>query len=85
MPKMSDLGSQKGAQREPKSDPKPTKIEDKIDAKKTPLQDRLGAVLERSWVILEAILGAKNRLKPFVLNGFVKIHVFQKTSFQEPS
>ena len=57
----------------------------KIDAKKTPLQDRLGAVLERSWIILEAILGAQNRLKPFVLKVRVKIHFFQKIVFQEPS
>ena len=82
---MNDLGSQrapKGSQHRTQNRPK---SKTKIDVKKTPLQDRLGAVLERSWVILEAILGAKNRLKQFVLNGFVKIHVFQKIAFQKPS
>jgi hypothetical protein len=34
MPKLTDLESQKGAQREPKSNPKQTKIKDNIDAKK---------------------------------------------------
>ena len=61
------------------------KSKTKIDAKNTSLQDRLGAVLERTWVIWGAVLGAKYRLKPCVLNGFVKIHVFQKIAFQEPS
>ena len=85
MPKMIHFGSQKGAQREPKSTPKPTKIEDKNPCEKTSLQDRLGAVLERTWAIWEAILGAKYRLKPCVLDGFVKNHVFKKIAFQEPS
>ena len=44
--------------------------------KKEGLADRLGAVLGRFWVVLGAVLEGKNRLKPFVLNGFVKNHVF---------
>ena len=76
MPKMTDLGSQKGAKREPKSNPKRTKIEDKNRCEKTPIQDRLEAALGRSWAILEAILRSKKCQKSFVLNGFVKNLVF---------
>ena len=46
---MSDFGSQKGAQREPKSNPKPTKIEDKNRCEKntspTSSWSRLGTIL----------------------------------------
>ena len=49
-PKMTDLGSQKGAQREPKSNPKPTKIEDKNRCKKNTSS-------RSSWSCLGAILG----------------------------
>ena len=49
MPKMTDFGSQKGAQREPKSNPKPTKIEDKNRCEKNTSSrwswSRLGAIL----------------------------------------
>ena len=51
MPKMTDFGSQKGAQREPKSNPKPTKIEDKNRCEKRtepkPSWNRFGAILGR--------------------------------------
>ena len=51
MPKMTDFGSQKGAQREPKSNPKPTKIEDKNRCEKRtepkPFWNRFGAILGR--------------------------------------
>ena len=47
------------------------------------LQEPLGAVLGRSWGILEAILGSKKRLEPFILKGSVKIHIFDKISFQD--
>ena len=51
MPKMIDFGSQKGAQREPKSNPKPTKIEDKNRCEKRtdirPSWKRFGAILAR--------------------------------------
>ena len=50
MPKMTDFSSQKGAQREPKSDPKRTKIEDKNRCEKK-LSSR------PSWSHLGAILG----------------------------
>ena len=53
-----------------------SKIKTNFKSEKVTLQERLGAVLGRSWVILEVILGGKKRLKPFILNGLVKIHVF---------
>jgi len=85
MPKMTDLGSQKGAQREPKSNPKLTKIDDKNRCEKNTSSrsswSRLGAILGD----LGSHLGTKNRLKPFVLNGFVNIRVFQKMACPEPS
>ena len=40
-----------------KSDPRRTKIEDKNEVEKKALEDRLGAVLGRSWVVLGAVLG----------------------------
>ena len=55
----------------------------KTKSKKDALEDRLGVVLGRCWVVLGAVLGGKNRLKPFVLNGFVKINVFEKIRCQE--
>ena len=50
MPKMTDFGSEKGAQREPKSNPKPTKIEDKNRCEKNTSS-------RSSWSRLGAILG----------------------------
>ena len=50
MPKMTDVGSQKGAQREPKSTPKPTKFEDKNRCEKNTSS-------RSSWSRLGAILG----------------------------
>ena len=55
----------------------------KTKSKKDALEDRLGVVLGRFGVVLGAVLGGKNRLKPFVLNGFVKINVFEKIRCQE--
>ena len=55
----------------------------KTKSKKDALEDRLGAVLGRFWVVLGAVLEGKNRLKPCVLNGFVKNHVFEKIRCQE--
>ena len=55
----------------------------KTKSKKDALEDRLGAVLVRFWVVLGAVLEGKLGLKPFVLNGFVKIHVFEKKRCQE--
>ena len=45
-------------------------------SEKVGLQEPLGALLGRSWSVLEAILEGKKRLKPFILNGLVNIHVF---------
>ena len=47
---MTDLGSQKGAQREPKSNPKPIKIDDKNRCEKNTSS-------RSSWSRLGAILG----------------------------
>ena len=44
--------------------------------KKEGFEDRLGAVLGRFWVVLGAVLEGKKRVKPYVLNGFVKIKCF---------
>ena len=55
----------------------------KTKMKKEGFEDRLGAVLGRFWVVLGAVLEGKNRLKPFVLNGFVNISVFKKIRCQE--
>ena len=50
MPKVTDVGSQKGSQREPKSNPKPTKIEDKNRCEKNTSSrsswGRFGAILD---------------------------------------
>ena len=51
--------------------------------KKEGFEDRLGAVLGRFWVVLGAVLEGKNRLKPCVLKGLVKIIVFEKIRGQE--
>ena len=40
-----------------KSDPEGIKIDDKNEVEKDALEDRLGAVLGRSWVVLGAVLG----------------------------
>ena len=55
----------------------------KMKTKKEGLEDRLGAVLGRFWVVLGAVLEGKLGLKPFVLNGFVNIYVFEKKKCQE--
>ena len=55
----------------------------KRSRRKKALEDRLGAVLGRFWVVLGAVLEGKNCLKRFVLNGFVRINVFEKLRCQE--
>ena len=73
---MTEVGSKKGAQRVPKSSPKRTTIEDKIDAKINYLQDRLEAVLERSWAVLWPPLGSFLLFLYWFLKLFVKMHFF---------
>ena len=41
------------------------KSKTKTKTKKDALEDRLGAVLGRFWVVLGAVLEGKNRLKPY--------------------
>ena len=52
---------------------------------KVPLEDLLGAVLERSWSVFGAIWGGKNLEKPLVFLCFFKICFFTKKASQEPS
>ena len=52
-------------------------------SEKVALQEPLGAVLSRSWSILEAILGSKIALRYWNSQYFVKIHVFTLISFQD--
>ena len=66
-----------------KSDQDGTKIEDKKATKKDTLQDRLGAVLNASWVVLGLVLGPWKRSKHYACRCFVKIHVFEKKRCQE--
>ena len=58
--KMTDFGSQNGAQREPKSDPKRTKIDYKNQCEKNtssrPSWSRLGTILDRFGTDLGVIL-----------------------------
>ena len=63
MPKMTDVGSQKGAKREPKSNPKPTKIEDKNRCEKR-------TDVRSSWSRLGAILGRFGSPLGVVFVGF---------------
>ena len=49
---------------EPKSIPKGVKIEGDFQERKDALQDRLGEVLDRSWLVLGAVLGSKSCCGP---------------------
>ena len=55
----------------------------KTKSKKEALEDRLGAVLGRSWVVLGAVLGSFFGVFYWNTEGFVKIHVFEKVRCQE--
>ena len=67
----------------PKPIPKRSKIEAKNQEVKKPIQDDLGPVLGRSWVVLGALLGPWKRSKHYACRCFVKIHVFEKKRCQE--
>ena len=63
----------------PKPIPKRSKIEAKNQDEKKPIQDDLGPVLGRSWVILGRLgchLGALETLWHYPCRCFVKIHFF---------
>ena len=85
----TDFGANLAPQRRPKrhqnGTPNGAKSKTNFDLKKQALQDRLGAVLGRSWVIFGRPLGSFLLIFYWFLNGFVKIHFFQKISLQEPS
>ena len=49
-----------------------------FDIEKVPLEDLLGAVLERSWSVFGVIWGGKNLEKPLVFLGFFENPLFGK-------
>ena len=55
----------------------------KTKTKKEGLEDRLGVVLGRSWVVLGAVLGPWKRARHYACRCFVKIKVFEKMRCQE--
>ena len=67
----------------PKRNQKRSKNEAKNQESKKPIQDDLGPVLGRSWVVLGALLGPWKRSKHYACRCFVKIHVFEKKRCQE--
>ena len=75
---MTDFGSQKGAQREPKSNPKPTKIEDKNRCEKNTSSrsswGRFGAILGH----FGSPLGVIFLDFALVFKGFRENHVFEE-------
>ena len=86
---LKNFGPKRGAKRDPKWHQNGTQNEPKsktnLDIEKEALQDRLGAVLGRSWVIFGRPLGSFLLIFHWFLKLFVKIHFFQKISLQEPS
>ena len=86
---LTDLGANLTPQRRPKSDQNGTqnraKSKTNFDIEKEALQDHLGAVLGRSWVIFGRPLGSFLLIFHWFLKLFVKVHFFQKMSLQEPS
>ena len=60
----------------PKSIPKRSKIEVQSQESKKSIQDDLGPVLGRSWVVLGVILGPWKRSRHYACRCFVKIHFF---------
>ena len=64
--------------------PRRTKIDIKNDVeKKSALEDRLGAVLGRSWVVSGAVLGSCLVTFRLKTQGFVNFHIFEKMRCQE--
>ena len=68
---------------EPKCDPRGTKIEDKNEDEKKSFEDRLGAVLGRSWLVLGVVLGSFLVVLYWFLYYFVRNDVFGKIRCQE--
>ena len=84
MPKMLDFGSEKGAQREPKSNPKPIKIEDKNRCENNTSSrsswSRLGAILGRFLTALGVIFVEKT----LVFKAFRENPRFSKNIVSRP-
>ena len=57
----------------------------KTMSKNDALEDRLGAVLGRSWLVLGVVLGSFWVVLYWFLYYFVEIDVFEKKSFQDAS
>ena len=77
------FGAQRGAKMRPKCDLRRTKNEDKNEDKKNALEDRLGAVLGRSWLVLGVVLGSCLLILSWFLYYFVTNEVFEKIRCQE--
>ena len=65
-----------------KNDPKSKR---KIKSQQKPIQDDLGPVLGRSWVVLGVILGLWNRSKHYACRCFVNIHFFDVKTIRRRS
>ena len=79
------LGAQRGAKMSQNRTQDEPKSKTKTKTKKDALEDRLGAVLGRCWVVLGAVLGPWKRSKHYACRCFVKIHVFEKIRSQDAS
>ena len=77
------LGAQRGAKMSQNRTQDGPKSKTKTKTKKDALEDRLGAVLGRSWVVLGAVLGPWRGSKHYACRCFVNIHVFEKRRRQE--
>ena len=79
---LTNFGPKKGAKRDPKWHQNGTQNEPKsktnLDIEKEALQDRLGAVLGRSWVIFGRPLKSFLLIFHLFLKLFVKINVFDE-------
>ena len=64
-------------QNDQKRNPKRSKIVSKNQEEKIAIQDDLGPVLERSWVVLGHHLGPRNAPNPYKTYGFVDNHFFE--------
>ena len=69
----------------PKRNRKRFKIEVKNQEAKNPIEDDLGPVLGRSWVVLGALLGPWKRSRHYACQSFVNIHFFEDESIQRRS
>ena len=85
----TDFGAKKGAKRDPKSGQNGTQNEPKsktnFDVEKEALQNRLGTVLGRSWVIFGLPLGSFLLIFHWFFKLLMNIHCFQHISVHKQS